>query len=566
MGPNRDIAALSRELLRLSALDAPRMEFLGLVSESLMAFSEADAVDVCLRERDRFFCVGVVGPRTFVPEGSAADAVKPPRFASGCCNAADGVRCPALLDGGLACVRPLLSARESQVLGGRPSEIRLAGSNDAACAVKSTVLSPFAVGEGAQGLMMLRTSRSQWFTAEQTELYASLAGLLGVAVAHQSEQRKVRVRARELATLYRVARLVSFPDATFEQTLDRVARALPGGCPEPAHTTARIVIDGQPYGAEERPSVSSMSSTVSRDVMIRGENRGSVQLAFTSDADHAADDESLASISRLLAGVARQITTLVCRLQLHASNVSSQRLLRHADRLATVGTLASGLGHELTEPLTAIVGFTELLHKDSSLSEQAKKDLERIECASKHAREIVRRLMLLARQSPSGWQELEPNRVVEEALSFVEQRCISRSVQVRCALDPAVPVIVGDRTQICQVVVNLVRNAVQAMPDGGELQVQTRAVCSGLVISVKDCGVGMSEEVRARVFEPFFTTKTAREGTGLGLAIVHDIVSLHGGSIEVESVPGAGTTVSVSLPLAPPGAITRGDDAGGHTA
>lgn len=537
VGSQANLADLSRALLQLSALDAPRMEFLGLVSEALMDFSQADAVDVCLHERNRYFCVGAVRK-----QGAT-------QVAWDCCNADDGVPCRALGDGGLACVRPAMHSGPTQVVQGTPSSVRLAPENEAGQPTDSSVLSPFLVGAASDGLVLLRTCRREWFSAEQAELYASLSGLLGVAIEHQAAQRKLLVRGRELATLYQIARLVSAPDASIPETLDRIAQAVPGGCPEPARVSVRIVVDGETHGAEVAPAG---ASSVSRPILAHGAERGVIELALAEGVARAADDELLASMSRLLGGVARQVENLLCRAQLRAEIEGSERHLRHADRLATVGTLASGLGHELVEPLTAIVGFAELLHKDPSLSEQAQRDLDRIESASNHAREIVRRLMLLARQSPSGWQEVAPNQVVEDALSFVEQRCKATNVRIVRELDAAAPSIVGDRTQICQVVVNLLRNAIQAMPNGGELCVRTRALPDGLSISVEDCGVGMSDETRSRMFEPFFTTRTARGGMGLGMAVVHDIVGLHGGNIDVQSALGEGTRIDVRLPLEPP--------------
>jgi len=243
----------------------------------------------------------------------------------------------------------------------------------------------------------------------------------------------------------------------------------------------------------------------------------------------------------------------------------ASRKLRHAERLSTVGGLASGVGHELAEPLTAIVGFAELLRKEPGLSEQGRRDLERIETASQHAKEIVRRLMSFGTRSPVGWQELDLNRVVDDALALVRQRCRTGRVELVLDLEPGLPALVGDATQLCQVLVNLARNSLQALPQGGTLKVRTRARSRALELRVEDDGVGMSDEVRARIFEPFFTTKSARGGMGLGLAIVHDVVGLHGGSIEVESAPGVGTCVTVRLPLGSPEArVSREEGPGGR--
>lgn len=540
MGSQGELAELSKTLLKLSALDATRMEFLGRIGQALMDFSRADAVDVCLHERNRFFCIGAVRQSLGAPA----------RFASDSCHAGDGVPCRALLEGGLACVRPAMPRNKTELVRGVPSDVRLAQGGDAGRATEASVLSPLSVGAEADGLVMLRSCSCDELRVEDAEQYASLSELLATAIEQQAAQRRLRVRGRELATLYQIARLVSTPDAVVAETLDRIAQAVPGGCPEPARVRVRIVVDGEPHGVEE---MAAGTSVVARVILVGGEERGVIELGLHRCDASEADDELLESMSRLLGGVARQVENLLERGQLRARIERSQRHVRHADRLATVGTMASGLGHELTEPLTAIVGFAELLQQDPSLSDQARKDLERIEAASSHAREVVRRLTLLTRESPGGFQRFEPNRVVEDALSFVEQRCVRARVRIERDLDGRAPLLVGDRTRICQVVVNLVRNAIQAMPHGGVLRVSTRGLPTGLVISVDDTGTGMSEEIRARIFEPFFTTRSARGGMGLGLAVVHDIVGLHGGTIDVRSKPGRGTCFDVHLPLVPPG-------------
>jgi signal transduction histidine kinase len=119
-------------------------------------------------------------------------------------------------------------------------------------------------------------------------------------------------------------------------------------------------------------------------------------------------------------------------------------------------------------------------------------------------------------------------------------------------LDDDLPVVTMDAGQMNQVLVNLVVNAIQAMPDGGELKVATRSVTNGICFSVEDTGVGMSEELKNRIFLPFFTTKDVHEGTGLGLAVVHGIVQSHGGEIVVDTEEGKGTAFQVFLPLVRP--------------
>jgi len=139
--------------------------------------------------------------------------------------------------------------------------------------------------------------------------------------------------------------------------------------------------------------------------------------------------------------------------------------------------------------------------------------------------------------------------VVEEGLCLLESRCLKQGISVERRLEAELPEIAADASQLNQVLVNLVVNAIQAMPAGGKLTIATRRSRGCVVLSVEDTGVGMDAEVQSRRFTPFFTTKDVNEGTGLGLPVVHGIVSSHEGTIAVQSAPGRGTRFEISLPV-----------------
>ncbi|MBK9374923.1 MAG: hypothetical protein IPN03_14645 [Holophagales bacterium] len=231
-----------------------------------------------------------------------------------------------------------------------------------------------------------------------------------------------------------------------------------------------------------------------------------------------------------------------------------QRQLRHADRLATIGQLAAGVAHELNEPLGGILGFAQLARKSPGLPAQADADLEKIVNASLHAREIVRKLLIFARQMPAAKTKSDLNRVVTEGLYLVEARCATEGIRLERDLDPALAGIVADPGQLQQVLTNLVVNGIQAMPAGGRLTIRTRNRPGGVVLSVEDTGAGMDEETLREIFNPFFTMKEVGQGTGLGLSVVHGIVTAHCGTIRVESEPGRGSRFDVDLPLSGPDA------------
>jgi signal transduction histidine kinase len=243
--------------------------------------------------------------------------------------------------------------------------------------------------------------------------------------------------------------------------------------------------------------------------------------------------------------------------------------LRHADRLATVGRLASGIAHELGTPINVVHGRAKMINKNISVPEPARDHARIIVEQSDRITGIIRQLLDFARPSESRREVTDMERLVKGVLHLLEPMAAKRSVRLTfdCSVDLPQPEL--DQAQIQQVVSNLVVNAVQAMSEPGEISLDLREVSSErtgnteqggryLRLQVRDDGPGMPSEVRARVFEPFFTTKDVGEGTGLGLSVAWGIVHEHGGWIEVESSEGEGTLFSVYLPrpVAEPGPVS----------
>jgi signal transduction histidine kinase len=251
---------------------------------------------------------------------------------------------------------------------------------------------------------------------------------------------------------------------------------------------------------------------------------------------------------KLVREIARQIGLLLERLERREEHAQLEAQLRHTDRLATIGKLTAGVAHELNEPIGSILGFTELIEQSVDLPRQAAEDLSRIHRAALHAREIIKKLMFFGRQTPPGQIPVDLNAIVEEGLSLLQPRLAKEKIRVIRKTDLNLPAVLADPRQLQQVVVNLAVNAIQAMPDGGELTVATHADGDGVVLRVEDTGVGMSEETLAQIFVPFFTTKEVGQGIGLGLSVVHGIVTAHHGTIRVESEEGVGSRFVIQLP------------------
>ena len=242
----------------------------------------------------------------------------------------------------------------------------------------------------------------------------------------------------------------------------------------------------------------------------------------------------------------------------HRLAVEAER--ERSDRLDSLGKLAGGVAHDFNNLLGVILNYTALL--DRQVAEgQAHEDLGEIRAAAQRGAALTKKLLSFARREPTRPEPIDLNACVR-GVAAVLTRTLPPSIALRLHLDPGPLVTVMDRYQLDQLVLNLAINARDAMAGGGTLTLSTerRPPAGGdrlpdgpaVALTVADTGAGMAPEVAARAFEPFFTTKPPGEGTGLGLAAVHGIASRSGGRAELRSTPGAGTAVTVVLPLADP--------------
>jgi len=248
--------------------------------------------------------------------------------------------------------------------------------------------------------------------------------------------------------------------------------------------------------------------------------------------------------------------------------------LRRAQKLEALGRLAGGVAHDFNNLLTVISGCAELLGARVGLDDSDREVVEAIREAGERAAGLTRQLLGFSRQTPLQPRVLDLNAVATETGKLLA-RMIGTDVELVLALDPALGRVRVDRGQLDQVLMNLAVNARDAMPDGGELTLETADVTLDegfsaghpgcrpgryALLRVRDTGCGMTPEVQARLFEPFFTTKPAGKGTGLGLAMVFGIVQQSGGVIRVESAPGRGSTFEIYLPTSAEAATeVRGD-------
>ncbi|MCB9758598.1 MAG: PAS domain S-box protein [Alphaproteobacteria bacterium] len=231
-----------------------------------------------------------------------------------------------------------------------------------------------------------------------------------------------------------------------------------------------------------------------------------------------------------------------------AEHQELSRKLRQRQHMETLGTLAGGVAHDFNSILASIQGSVELLGMRVPLDDVAMRQLSRVLTAVRRGSELADRLLTFARQKEGSPQPIDLNEHVRETVSLLE-RVIPAGIEVSTSLGVGLPPVLFDPGQFNQVLMNLLINARDAMPTGGRIVVETRYVAPDHVeLRVQDSGVGMTEEVRARIFEPFYTTKGPERGSGLGLSTVFAIVEQSGGEIRVDSAPGEGSMFTVRLP------------------
>jgi signal transduction histidine kinase/ActR/RegA family two-component response regulator len=226
----------------------------------------------------------------------------------------------------------------------------------------------------------------------------------------------------------------------------------------------------------------------------------------------------------------------------------SEAQLRQAQKLEAVGTLAGGIAHDFNNLLTVITGFSQMALADAGADSSLTEDLGQVISASERATVLTRQLLAFSRKQVLQPTVLDLCAAVEDVAPML-RRLVGEHILIRIETERAdLPRVLADRGQIEQVIINLVVNARDAMPLGGRIVIHVGRSPEGVMMAVADNGSGMPADVRERIFEPFFTTKEPGKGTGLGLSTVYGIVKQSGGTIEVESAIGSGTTFTVVLP------------------
>jgi signal transduction histidine kinase len=276
---------------------------------------------------------------------------------------------------------------------------------------------------------------------------------------------------------------------------------------------------------------------------------------FFSDAEVQLKHRDGSSISVLISGAVekqdcRETSTAHFLVKDISQRKAMEKQLMQADKLASIGQLASGIAHEINNPLNIILGYTQLLLRDEEKDSQKHQDLKIIEKHARTCKIIVGDLLSFARSTKTKKGLTHIHRLVEDLLSVVRNSFELDRIRIEREFDPQVPEMVLDGEKIKQVFMNLLMNARQAIGKDGTIRLlsQYDSSCGQVCIRVIDSGCGIVPEHLPRIFDPFFTTKSTGEGTGLGLSVSYGIIKDHGGEIRVDSQVGHGTSFTVILP------------------
>ena len=228
-----------------------------------------------------------------------------------------------------------------------------------------------------------------------------------------------------------------------------------------------------------------------------------------------------------------------------------QARVAQSERLASIGVLAAGVAHEINNPLGGILALTSLALEDLPADDPGRENLQEVVRQTRRCSEIVRHLLEFSRQHAVSAEEVDVNRLLEKTLGLLERQSIFHNVRVERELAAELPRVLADPSQLQQVFMNILMNAVQAMDERGALTLGSHhdAARGEVVLTFRDTGCGIPADRIDRIFDPFFTTNRGGQGTGLGLSIAYGIVTRHHGTIAVESREGAGTTFTIRLPV-----------------
>lgn len=375
-----------------------------------------------------------------------------------------------------------------------------------------------------------------------TDEFGRNTGIIGISsdITHlKRTEAALRERVKELKTLHRASSILYDNEGALEDRLSRLIEIVPLGWVHPDVTEARLVIGNSEY-ATPRFEVTEWMQTV--DLNLSGTD-ARLEIALLEERPERDEGPFLTEERELLGSLAEIIANSVTRQRFEEG-------LRRSQKIEAVGRLAGGIAHDFNNLLTVISASSQLLGDELGEHSQFAEDVEIINSAADRAAELTGQLLAFSRDQILRARVVDVRKLIGN-LSALLSRVLGETIAMEVEVgDEPLPVYV-DPSQFEQVLVNLAVNARDAMPTGGKLTFVTGLDASreNVRIEVADSGHGMDEATRERIFDPFFTSKPVGQGTGLGLAMAYGFIHQSGGTIEVESSPGEGTTFTLLLPL-----------------
>lgn len=413
-----------------------------------------------------------------------------------------------------------------------------------------------------------RTTKGDFLTSDDVELLVTLSGYVGIAVEnarlYNSLESKVQQyeRLKDFSENIVESISVGILAADLDDRVDSWNNQIEAltGIPRDV-AVGRMLSELFPaplvaefHKARNETGIWHVDKYVlhSRDIPARLRAGAGVFRSGNGNGEAAAQqrDEAIlnVAIAPLVSKDLRQIGRLIIFDDITERSELERRLLQ-ADKLSSIGLLAAGVAHEVNTPLAVISTYAQMLARQVSDDEQKTKILEKIAKQTFRASEIVNSLLNFSRTSKTEFGDVDLNKVIRETMALLEHQLAKNEVHVEITLDESLPAIQGNAGKLQQVFLNLFLNARDAMDRGGMLRVRTSASNGSALVDVADNGRGIPGDAISRIYDPFFTTKAAKKGTGLGLSVTYGIVREHGGTIEVESLPGAGTCFHLDFPL-----------------
>jgi len=410
----------------------------------------------------------------------------------------------------------------------------------------SLLVLPIRIEKEVIGVVTMKWDYKVDLVEQDIEFYQYLFDILGFARSHRQAKFHLGERIKELTTIFQITRLGIEKDKSLDDVLAGAVEIIPPGFLRPDIACCKILFADEEFKSS---NYTESRSILREPINMDGKKVGYIEVGYTKERPNLDKGPFLKEERPMLRTIAREIGLIAERKQFETEKEKLNQQLLHADRLVTVGQLTAGVAHELNEPLGSILGFAQLIKKYGEINESVEKDIDKIVKASLHAREIIRKLMLFSRQKTPEKTLFNINERIDDGLYLLESRIRKSKIKLVKNLGEDLPQIKIDPGQLHQVLVNIVVNAIQAMPEGGTLTISTEKSINTITLKVKDTGTGMTKDQMDKIFIPFFTTKDINEGTGLGLPVVLGIVQSHGGYMDVESTLGEGSTFIVKFPI-----------------